>query len=160
MQWGQFPMTRRTLLLPLLLAALCILAGAFAARAQGGEHRAGLVIRYADGSVQTQCVSFSESSITGEDLLQRAGLAVTLNFNIGQGNMGSYNTGDMTGAAMKEYSAQLDAANAAKAGNAGLGGALGSIGGALLGKYLLPGIGGTLGSKIGGGLGGAIGGRV
>jgi len=78
-------MTRRTLLLPLLLAALCILAGAFAARAQGGEHRAGLVIRYADGSVQTQCVSFSESSITGEDLLQRAGLAVTLNFNIGQG---------------------------------------------------------------------------
>jgi len=78
-------MMRRTILLSLLLSALSILAGASVARAQGGDHRAGLVIRYADGSVQTQCVSFSESSITGEDLLQRSGLAVTLDYNAGMG---------------------------------------------------------------------------
>ena len=67
-------MMRRTILLSLLLSALCFLAGASAARAQGGDHRAGLVIRFGDGSVQTQCVSFGESSITGEELLQRSGL--------------------------------------------------------------------------------------
>ena len=78
-------MTRRTLLLPLLLTALFLLAGASAAHAQGGDHRAGLVIRYADGSVQTQCVAFSEPSITGEELLQRSGLAVTLDYNAGLG---------------------------------------------------------------------------
>jgi hypothetical protein len=78
-------MTRRTLLLPLLLTALCLLAGASTARAQGGDHRAGLVIRYADGRVQTQCVSFSEPNITGEELLQRSGLAVTLDYNAGLG---------------------------------------------------------------------------
>ncbi len=78
-------MTRRTLLIPLLLTALCLLAGATVASAQGVDHRAGLVIRYGDGSVQTKCVSFSEPSITGEDLLQRSGLAVTLDYNAGIG---------------------------------------------------------------------------
>jgi hypothetical protein len=78
-------MTRRTLLLPLLLTALCLLAGASVARAQSGDHRAGLVIRYADNSVQTQCVAFSEPSITGEELLRRSGLAVTLDYNAGLG---------------------------------------------------------------------------
>jgi hypothetical protein len=78
-------MTRRTLLLPLLLTVLCLLASASVARAQSGDHRAGLVIRYADGSVQTQCVAFSEPSITGEELLQRSGLAVTLDYNAGLG---------------------------------------------------------------------------
>jgi len=78
-------MTRRTILLPLLLSALFLLAGASAAHAQDGDHRAGLVIRYADGSVQTQCVAFSEPSITGEELLQRSGLAVTLDYNAGLG---------------------------------------------------------------------------
>ena len=78
-------MTRRTLLLPLLLTVLCLLAGESVAHAQGGDHHAGLVIRYADGSVQTQCVAFSEPSITGEELLQRSGLAVTLDYNAGLG---------------------------------------------------------------------------
>jgi hypothetical protein len=71
-------MTRRTLLLPLLLTALCLLAGASVARAQDGDHRAGLIIRYADGSVQKQCVAFSEPSITGAELLTRSGLQVTM----------------------------------------------------------------------------------
>jgi len=78
-------MTRRTILLPLLLTALFLLVGASGAHAQDGDHRAGLVIRYADGSVQTQCVAFSEPSITGEELLQRSGLAVTLDYNAGLG---------------------------------------------------------------------------
>ena len=78
-------MTRRTILFPLLLTALFLLVGASGAHAQDGDHRAGLVIRYADGSVQTQCVAFSEPSITGEELLQRSGLAVTLDYNAGLG---------------------------------------------------------------------------
>jgi hypothetical protein len=81
------------------------------------------------------------------------------NFGIGQGNMGKYDTGDMTGAANAEHKAQLDAANAAKAGSAGLGGGIGGVIGGWLGNSVFPGIGGTLGSKIGGGLGGSIGGR-
>jgi hypothetical protein len=72
---------RTTLLLPLLLTALCLLAGASVARAQGGDHRAGLVIRYADGGVQTQCVLFSEPSITGAELLTRSGLQVTMDYS-------------------------------------------------------------------------------
>ena len=67
------------------MAVLCIMIGASAAHAQGGDHRAGLVIRYGDGSVQTRCVSFSEPSITGEELLQRSDLAVTLDYNAGMG---------------------------------------------------------------------------
>ena len=47
-------MTRRTLLLPLLLTALCLLAGASTARAEGGDHRAALVVRFADNSVETR----------------------------------------------------------------------------------------------------------
>src|SRR5450759_5929016 len=38
-----------------------------------GAFRAGLVVRFADGKVQTACVSFSEPAITGEQLLQRSG---------------------------------------------------------------------------------------
>ena len=38
-----------------------------------GTHRAGLVVRFANGKVQTACVSFSEPAITGEQLLQRSG---------------------------------------------------------------------------------------
>jgi hypothetical protein len=69
-------MTRRTFLLPLLLTALCLLAGASTARAQGGDHRAALVVRFADNSVETRCVAFSEPSITGAELLTRSGLQI------------------------------------------------------------------------------------
>ncbi len=59
-----------------LILALCSAAPALA---QGTPpHRAGLVIRYGDGSVQTRCVSFSEPSLTGADLLMRSGLPVVL----------------------------------------------------------------------------------
>ena len=59
-------------LLPALALALLILG-----RAQGqqdGPNRAGLVIRYGDGRVVTACVSFSEPSISGFELLQRSGI--------------------------------------------------------------------------------------
>ena len=78
-------MTRRTLLLPLLLTALCLLAGASTARAQGGDHRAALVVRFADNSVETRCVAFSEPSITGAELLTRSGLQVIMDHTSGIG---------------------------------------------------------------------------
>lgn len=58
------------------LVLLLTCAGAGSAGAQGGEHRAGVVVQYADGSVETACVSFSEPEITGIELLERSGLPV------------------------------------------------------------------------------------
>ena len=78
-------MTRRTLLLPLLLTALCLLAGASTARAQGGDHRAALVVRFADNSVEKRCVAFSEPSITGAELLTRSGLQIIMDHTSGIG---------------------------------------------------------------------------
>jgi hypothetical protein len=51
------------------------------ALAQGAPHRAGLIVRFGDGSVITRCVSFSEPSLTGLELLQRAGLAIRVDTN-------------------------------------------------------------------------------
>jgi hypothetical protein len=58
----------------LVLVALT-LAAASAARAQG-DSRAGLVVQFGDGSVQTACVRFSEEQISGVELLERSGLPV------------------------------------------------------------------------------------
>ncbi len=52
---------------------------------QAGLHRAALVVRYSDNNVHTSCVSFAEPEITGEELLQRSGLVVLLDFNAGLG---------------------------------------------------------------------------
>jgi hypothetical protein len=49
--------------------------------AQAATHRAGLVVRFSDGSVVTRCVSFSEPGLTGAELLMRAGLSVVLDLN-------------------------------------------------------------------------------
>jgi hypothetical protein len=78
-------MTRRTLLLPLLLTALCLLAGASVARAQDGDHRAALIVRFGDGSVEKRCVAFSEPSITGAELLARSGLQLVIDHTSGIG---------------------------------------------------------------------------
>jgi hypothetical protein len=43
-----------------------------------GPNRAGLVVRHGDGRLVTACVSFSEPTITGEELLHRAGLDVAV----------------------------------------------------------------------------------
>jgi hypothetical protein len=49
--------------------------------AQARQQRAGLVLRFGDGSVVTRCVSFGEPSLTGAELLMRAGLSVVLDLN-------------------------------------------------------------------------------
>ncbi len=66
-----------------LLGKICLLTF-FAATllpassfAQNQNH-AGLVIQFDEGQVETRCVSFSESQITGFDLLQRAGLDIVI----------------------------------------------------------------------------------
>ena len=59
----------------LLVALLVLLPGA--ARAQD-ENRAGLVVVFGDGRVEQQCVAFAEDAITGYQLLQRAGLPLSV----------------------------------------------------------------------------------
>jgi hypothetical protein len=52
------------------LAVLVLVAAVLAA--QPAPQRAGLVVQYADGTVETHCVRFSEPQITGLALLERA----------------------------------------------------------------------------------------
>ena len=78
---------RRLGRLPALLAASAVALAAVAvvALAPGspfaascgaaGSHHAALVMEHADGSVVTRCVAFDSDSISGEDLLNRSGLA-------------------------------------------------------------------------------------
>ncbi len=61
------------------LLLLLFLVTTLPAAADEGPHRAALVVRYPDGRVQTRCVSFSEPSLTGAELLARSGLAVIIN---------------------------------------------------------------------------------
>ena len=53
--------------------------------AQEGPHRAALVVRFADGAVETRCVSFAAPVISGADLLARSDLPVIVNANSGLG---------------------------------------------------------------------------
>lgn len=52
---------------------------------QPGPGRAALVVQFADKTVATRCVSFSEPAITGADLLARSGLPAVLDYNAGLG---------------------------------------------------------------------------
>lgn len=61
----------------LLLTLLVLLAQQPQLRAQQGN-RAALVIDFGDGNVVTSCVAFSEPEITGRELLERAGMALTV----------------------------------------------------------------------------------
>ncbi len=63
------------LLIPLLLAACAPATPAPPAPAEGPA-RAGLLIRYPDGGLETYCVEFEEATISGEQLLARAGVEV------------------------------------------------------------------------------------
>jgi hypothetical protein len=65
----------------LALVLLLTLPWAGSAAAQDGGNRAALVVRYEDGSVETKCIAFTEPSITGEELLQRSGLTVVMDYN-------------------------------------------------------------------------------
>jgi hypothetical protein len=65
----------------ILLLAVLALSWVAAAGAQDGDNRAALVIRSEDGSVETKCVAFSETSISGEELLQRSGMTAVIDYN-------------------------------------------------------------------------------
>ncbi len=58
----------------LILLGIMLLAGV--ASAQAPVNRAGVVVRFGNGEVVTACVTFSESSISGLELLERSGLPV------------------------------------------------------------------------------------
>ncbi len=61
----------------LLIALLLVVAGTAARpRAALADGEAGLVIDYGDGRVVTYCVAFEGDRITGQELLERAGLDV------------------------------------------------------------------------------------
>jgi hypothetical protein len=72
-------MRRLALLLPAaILAALVSLSpvgSVVPGCAAAGSNHAPLVVEHADGSVVTRCVAFDSDSISGEDLLNRSGLA-------------------------------------------------------------------------------------
>lgn len=71
----------KTLLLMTLIAAILI---PLPAQAQD-PHRAGLVIQFPDGQVETACIEFFENEIAGVELLNRAGLLVSLDYSSGLG---------------------------------------------------------------------------
>ena len=64
-----------------LALALLMCSAPISVNAQAATHRAGLVVRFGDGSVVTRCVSFSEPSLTGAELLTRSGLSVVLDLS-------------------------------------------------------------------------------
>jgi hypothetical protein len=71
------PPARGAVLVLAILAVIC--AGATAAAAQdAGPNRAGLVVVHGGGQVVKRCVEFSETQITGLELLQRAGMDLSL----------------------------------------------------------------------------------
>jgi hypothetical protein len=67
---------RHPLLLILIVLALAAGLAEGETRAQNDAQRAGLVVRYGDGSVQTACVAFSEGEISGLELLERSELPI------------------------------------------------------------------------------------
>jgi hypothetical protein len=67
--------TRFVLLVIAMLASLPALLNTAPVRAQDGA-RAGVIVVHGDGSMTQQCVPFAEESISGYELLKRAGLAL------------------------------------------------------------------------------------
>lgn len=60
--------------LVILLLTLSLTIAALHVGAAQVENRAGLVVRFDDGQVETRCISFGEEQISGYELLQRAAL--------------------------------------------------------------------------------------
>ena len=65
------------LFLALLITVITLVAGSAPAVAQG-PNRAGIVVSYGDGRVESVCVEFAEPEISGADLMNRAGFSVVL----------------------------------------------------------------------------------
>ncbi|NNJ12549.1 hypothetical protein EKD04_019675 [Chloroflexales bacterium ZM16-3] len=63
---------------------LALIIGLLVIAAQPAPHRAGIVVQYGDGSVQTACVAFAEDEISGIELLERSGIpAITQDSGMG-----------------------------------------------------------------------------
>lgn len=69
-----------------LLSAAAWLVLAATAWAQVGPNRAALVVRFADGAIETRCITFDAPTISGAELLARSGLPVIVNHNGGLGS--------------------------------------------------------------------------
>jgi hypothetical protein len=70
---------KRVLVVALLLGLLGL--PAVASLHASGPNQVGLVVRFGDGSVFTRCVEFSEPTISGYEVLARAGLNVIAEFS-------------------------------------------------------------------------------
>ena len=68
-----------------LMLALCLIAPLGSGTHAQAPHRAGLVVRFSDDRVLTRCIEFTEESITGEELLRRAGLRIVSEYSPGLG---------------------------------------------------------------------------
>lgn len=77
MRWGNQGLRLWGLLLTGLLVLAALFAGAAPAQADG-PNRAGLVVRFGNGSVWSGCITFSEPQITGLELLRRSGLSLII----------------------------------------------------------------------------------
>lgn len=73
--WGKRGLRSLARVLICLLVLTVIFAGAPPALANG-PNRAGLVVRFGNGSVWSGCITFSEPQITGLELLRRSGLSL------------------------------------------------------------------------------------
>ncbi|MGQ9599727.1 MAG: hypothetical protein ACUVWZ_09945, partial [Anaerolineae bacterium] len=71
-------------LLALLLILLVASIGQPGAKAQG-ENRVGLVVQFSNGSYLSRCILFSESRISGYDVLLRSGLELGVSVEGGMG---------------------------------------------------------------------------
>jgi hypothetical protein len=65
-------MRKRLIGLIIIFASVALLPAL--ARTQDNPNRAGLVVQYGDGQVETACVAFAEEQISGLELLTRAGI--------------------------------------------------------------------------------------
>lgn len=75
--WGKHRAQPWGLVLTCLLVLTALFAGAPSAQANE-PNRAGLVVRFGDGSVWSGCITFSEPQIAGLELLRRSGLSVII----------------------------------------------------------------------------------
>ncbi len=73
-----------------LVVLACLIIGLVLAPpslGQGNVNRAGVVIQHGDGTVFSTCVEFDEPSITGLELLQRAGVSLSVDSSSGLGTL-------------------------------------------------------------------------
>jgi len=71
----------------LLFLALVLVFASIHTSAAQENNRAGLVVQFGDGSVETSCVEFTEPTISGLELLERSGLSVLAAYDPSMGAM-------------------------------------------------------------------------